>query len=70
MKPLLMMRAKGLTGPGITKHAQVPGISKAGGNYFGADMPGENILPFGSIVNVIDGVDNVIDGTDNVVHKE
>jgi len=33
MKPLLMMRTKGLTGPLLTGHFGVPGLSKAGKHH-------------------------------------
>lgn len=33
MVPLMMMKAKGLSGPLMTKHAGIKGISKAMGNF-------------------------------------
>jgi len=35
MKPLLMHRTKGITGPRFAKHASIPGLSKSVGNSIG-----------------------------------
>lgn len=33
MKPLLLMRTKGITGPHVTKHAGIPKLSKSAGDH-------------------------------------
>ena len=36
MKPLLMMRARGLSGPAFAKHAGIRGLSRSAGNFIGS----------------------------------
>ena len=39
MKPLLMMRTKGITGPAFAKHTSIKGLSKSAGDAIGLNIP-------------------------------
>ena len=73
MKPLLMMRTKGITGSFFAKHAHCMMLSKSSGNAYGLgikgkiewqDLPAQS-LPFGSdcSINLLDYVTPTTDVT-------
>lgn len=41
-RPLLMFRTRGMSGPLLTKHAKIAGLSKASGAYFGSGGGGSS----------------------------
>ena len=61
MKPLLMMRTKGLTGPLFAKHAFSNKLSKSSGNFVGeGGIEYENLIPNSSW----QGVSGSVSGAD------